>query len=104
MKILHLEDRAHDAEVAESFLRRAWPDSEISVVSTKSAFLAELERGGYHIILADFTLPSFSGLEALELTRQCAPDIPFIFLTGTLDDNHAIDALERGATDYVLAT
>ena len=102
MKILHLEDRAHDAEVAESFLRRAWPDSEISVVSTKNAFLAELAHGGYHIILADFTLPSFSGLEALELTRQCAPDIPFIFLTGTLDDNHAIDALERGATDYVL--
>jgi len=102
MKILHLEDRAHDAEIAESFLRAAWPDSEIAVVATRSAFLAELDRGGHHVILADFTLPAFSGLEALELTRQRSSNIPFIFLTGTLEDDLAIDALEHGATDYVL--
>jgi signal transduction histidine kinase len=102
MKILHLEDRVHDAEIADTFLKAAWPDSNISVVATRAEFVAELERGGHHIILADFTLPAFSGLEALELTRQRSPHTPFIFLTGTLDDDLAIDALESGATDYVL--
>lgn len=102
MTILHLEDRAIDAELAESFLRSAWPDIKITVVATRSAFITELDRGGYLIILADFTLPAFSGLEALEITRKRTHDIPFVFLTGTLDEDLAIDALDRGATDYVL--
>jgi signal transduction histidine kinase len=102
MKVLHLEDRPLDARLADSLLRVAWPDCEITVVSTKADFLNQLESGGYKIILADFTLPGFSGLEAFELSRQRAPDIPFIFLTGTLDEDSAIDALERGVTDYVI--
>ena len=100
MKILHLEDRATDAELAESFLRSAWPDITITVVSTRSAFIAELDHGGYLIILADFTLPAFSGLEALELTRARSDDLPFVFLTGTLDEDLAIDALEVSRTVF----
>lgn len=101
MKILHLEDHAQDAQLVEGLLHLAWPDCEIKLVSRRDAFLSELDRG-HLIILADFTLPGFSGLEALELARQRAPEIPFIFLTGTLAEDSAIEALDRGATDYVV--
>ena len=56
------------------------------------------------LILSDFTLPGFDGISALEISRELAPDTPFIFLSGTLGEERAIDALQRGAYDYVLKT
>ncbi len=102
MNILHLEDNATDAAFVRDLLAIDWPDLIVHVVSTRSAFLAELARGGHDVIVADFTLAAFTGLEALELARIHATDIPFIFFTGTLGEDRALDAVHEGAADYVL--
>jgi DNA-binding NtrC family response regulator len=56
------------------------------------------------LILADYTLPSFDGLSALRIAQQHSPEVPFIFVSGTLGEDVAIEALKTGATDYVLKT
>src|SRR6202040_3980304 len=61
-------------------------------------------EGGIYLILADFTLPSFDGISALKLAMQACPDVPFIFVSGTLGEEVAVEALKIGATDYVLKT
>jgi len=101
MNVLHLEDIPGDADLVRSILTTNWPDARITVVEKRSDYLAELERGGYDVILADNSLPSFSGLDALNLARAKTPRTPFIFLTGTLEEEKAIDAVEHGATDYL---
>ena len=73
-------------------------------VDTQPAFIASLEQGNIDLILADYTLPSFDGLTALKLAMQAVPDVPFIFVSGTLGEEVAIEALKIGATDYVLKT
>ena len=67
-------------------------------------FRAALELFRPHVILSDFTLPAFDGLAALDIARREAPDVPFIFLSGTIGEERAIEALQRGAVDYVLKT
>jgi DNA-binding NtrC family response regulator len=63
-----------------------------------------VQQGGFDLILADYTLPSFDGLSALRIVRQQLPDVPFIFVSGTLGEEVAIEALKMGATDYVFKT
>ena len=104
MKILHLEDNRDDASLVRELLLEEWPGCEITVVSTKPEFVGEIQRPGYEVILSDFNLGSFTGLEALQLTLQHQPDVPFIFLSGTIGEERAIEALRRGAVDYVLKT
>ena len=102
LHILHLEDNENDAVLIEAALQRADFACEIDRVETREAFISALERGGYDLILSDFSLPSFNGLAALELARQKQPDIPFLFVSGTIGEDTAIDALKSGATDYIL--
>src|SRR5262245_10754667 len=101
MKILHLEDHPQDAQLVRSLLSTTWPDLEITVVENARGYEAALAQGRYDVILADHTLPSFTGLEALQLARAVSPSTPFVFVTGTLDEDRAIEAVESGATDYV---
>ena len=61
-----------------------------------------MERGGFDVILSDFSLPDFDGLAALELAKVYAPDVPFIFVSGLMGEEFATSALRRGATDYIL--
>jgi len=68
----------------------------------KREFVSALERGGIDLILSDYTLPGFDGSSALEIAREKVPDVPFIFVSGTLGEEAAIDGLRDGATDYVL--
>ncbi len=102
MNILHLEDNPHDAHLVREILSVAWPEIAITLVATRTEFVGELERRRYDLILADYTLPSFNGLDALQCARELSPETPFVFLTGTLVEQRAIDAVERGATDYLL--
>ena len=74
----------------------------VTRVETQADFFASLEQGGFDLILADYTLPSFDGLSALKITLEKCPDVPFIFVSGTLGEEVAIEALKIGATDYVL--
>jgi PAS domain S-box-containing protein len=76
----------------------------ITRVETEAAFVAALARDDFDLILADYTLPSFDGLFALKLATQSRPHTPFIFVSGTLGEEVAIDALKIGATDYVFKT
>src|SRR5262245_28710714 len=73
-------------------------------VDTQAAFLALLREGDVELILADYTLPLFDGMCALKLAQDICPDVPFIFVSGTIDEELAIEALKQGATDYVFKT
>jgi len=101
VRILHLEDDDMDAELIEATLG-AGLDCEIRRVITRAEFAEALEAGGFDVILADYALPAFSGPAALEAARARRPELPFIFLSGTLGDERAVDTLKAGATDYVL--
>ncbi len=109
MTILHLllvEDSSLDAELTLSALARGGYDARVTIVDNEVDFIAALDVAvrddRLDLILADFVLPSFSGTEALAIARARAPDVPFIFVSGVLGEEHAVDMLKRGATDYVL--
>lgn len=102
MNILHLEDSPEDAELVRELIMEEWPDCQITCVASRFAFLGELHRGNFDLILSDFGLRSLNGLEALQLAKERAPEIPFIFLSGTIGEDRAIEALRSGAQDYVL--
>ena len=99
---MHLEDDRRDAELIRDLLESDGIVCEVKRVETRDAFIASLEQGGFDLILADFSLPSFDGRSALTLALERCPDVPFIFVSGTLGEEVAIDALKVGATDYVL--
>ena len=101
LRILLVEDVPTDAELAERELRNAKISFSTTRVATEEAYLAELTNNP-DIILADFSLPGFSGSEALALAREKCPDIPFVFVSGAIGEERAIESLKQGATDYVL--
>lgn len=102
MKILHLEDNANDVELVRVMVCDEWPHCQITSVATRSNFVAELEGACFDLILSDFALPALNGMEALQLAKAKSPDTPFIFLSGTIGEDRAIEAVQAGAEDYVL--
>lgn len=102
VSILHLEDNPFDGELVQEALGEANLDCQITRVQTRREFEAEVRKGGYDVILADYRLPGYDGTSALRLTREVSPDIPFIFVSGTMGEDAAIEGLTQGATDYVL--
>lgn len=102
LRFLLLEDSAIDAELIQAVLLEGGLDYEVVQVQTKEDFLAAIAQHHLDLILADYCLPSFDGLSALKIARvQCA-DVPFIFVSGTLGEEVAVEMLKSGATDYVL--
>jgi len=104
LRILLLEDDPGDAEVIQDFLEADHFVCEITRADTRAEFLDALSSVDVDLILADYTLPSFDGLSALNLARSVRSDLPFIFVSGTIGEEAAIEALKVGATDYVLKT
>lgn len=102
LRILNLEDNANDAELNNAMLSARWPECQFVRVETRDEFIAALENGGFDIILTDYTMPGFDGGQALTLARARRPEIPFLFVSGTIGEDTAIEALKNGATDYVL--
>ncbi len=100
--ILHLEDNANDAELIHSILEANGLNCQIVLVDNREDFQTALDESNFDLILADYTLPSFDGISALQITQQKKPDIPFIFISGKLGEEVAIETLKNGATDYVL--
>jgi PAS domain S-box-containing protein len=101
-RILYLEDDRTDVELVRARLEDEGLACNIMHVETQADFVAALNNGGFDVILADYKLPSFDGLTALSIAREKAPEVPFIFLSGTMGEELAIDTLKKGATDYVL--
>jgi len=99
--VLLLEDNDSDAGLLERELRKAGIDFTIHRVETQSDYVRALSEKKPSLIISDYTLPEFDGLSALGLARQTLPDSPFIFVSGTIGEERAIDALKLGATDYI---
>jgi PAS domain S-box-containing protein len=102
LKILMLEDIPIDAEMIEQELQNANIEHNTRRVASKNKFLKELETYSPDLILADYSLPQFSGLEALKIVREMGERIPFILVTGMKDEEIAVDCLKEGADDYIL--
>jgi signal transduction histidine kinase len=100
--ILLLEDSPIDAELTLARLDEAGIECRATRVETQTGFLAALEDRRPDLILADVILADFDGLSALDLARVRCPEVPFIFVSGVLGEERAVDSLLRGATDYVL--
>jgi PAS domain S-box-containing protein len=104
LRILSIEDDPKDAELIQDLLEAENIACEVTRVDTQAALMASLEQGGIDLILADYSLPSFDGISALKLATTICPGVPFIFVSGTLGEEVAIEALKIGAIDYVLKT
>lgn len=102
LHILLLEDDVADAELVKYALAQSGLPHLLERVDGREEYLQSLEQQRPDLILSDYNLPGFDGLEALELARKLVPDTPFIFVTGTLGEERAIETLKRGANDYVL--
>src|SRR5690348_7751634 len=97
-----IEDVVHDATLVEHTLKDGGFDFTFKRVDTEEEFLHELDRFRPSVILSDHGLPSFDGFSALALAQKQAPDVPFIFVTGSLGEEMTIKALKSGATDFIL--
>jgi len=101
LRILYLEDEPKDAELVQASLEAEGIDCELTRVDTEADFLTSLRQARFDLILADYTLPSFDGISALKIVKDICPEVPFIFVSGTLVEEVGIEALKQGATDYV---
>src|ERR1700757_3220143 len=104
LRILSIEDDPKDTGLIQGLLEAEGIVCEVTRVDTEAALLACVEQGGIDLILADYSLPSFDGISALKFAMKACPDVPFIFVSGTLGEEVAVEALKIGATDYVLKT
>jgi PAS domain S-box-containing protein len=102
LRILHLEDDPADAELVQATLAAEGVGCHVRVVAAREDFIAALEGGKFDLVLADFALPAFDGMAALAIVREKHPELPFIFVSGRLGEEAAIESLKSGATDYVL--
>lgn len=102
IQILHLEDSFTDRELVKALLDAEGIDCQIMAVETREEFVRHLGASPWDLILSDNRLPAFNGLQALEIAKATRPRTPFIFVTGTMGEDAAIESLENGATDYVL--
>ena len=100
--ILQLEDNPLDAELIQEKILSTGLICKFVCVQTREQYDAAVRDGGYDIILADFRLPQYDGMSALRLAQEVCPDIPFIFVSGTMGEEAVIEGLTEGATDYVL--
>lgn len=101
-RLLLLEDSSVDAELIEEQLSRMSPMPSVTRAVGRASFIEALENNQFDVILSDFSLPDFDGMAALDIAVQKIPDVPFIFVSGVLGEDAAIDAFRRGATDYVV--
>ncbi len=100
--ILHLEDDPIDVRLVQARLEEHNLSCRITRVQTEEEFDDGLRQNRLDIILADYRLPMYDGMSALQLAKELRPDVPFVFVSGTMGEEAAIEALTQGATDYVL--
>jgi two-component system, NarL family, sensor histidine kinase UhpB len=102
LRILHLEDDPLDAQFVVSTLAKEDIVCDILRVETRDDFIRQVEKGCFDLIFADYSLPGFDGLSALQIAKSVCSHVPFIFVSGKMGEELAIETLKSGATDYVL--
>jgi signal transduction histidine kinase len=102
LRILHLEDDENDAALVQATLGAGSILSTTRRVHTRDAFDAALDGGEIDLILSDYSMPGFDGISALKMAHSRCPEVPVIFVSGTLGEEKAVDSLKNGATDYIL--
>lgn len=101
LRALLVEDSRLDAELLRVHLERIYPNVRLEVVREEADFVAALQGGGWDVVLSDFELAGFTGAELLEHRNRIAPDTPFVFVSGVIGEDNAVELMKRGATDYV---
>jgi signal transduction histidine kinase len=104
LRVLLVEDSKDDAELLRMELRRHGFEPVDARVDTRDALERALAGAEWDIVLSDHDLPGFSGTEALALARRHTPDVPFIFVSGTIGEEHAVEAMRAGASDFIVKT
>lgn len=101
-RILLVEDELQDAELNKREVRKVLPSAIFELVDNKPDYLDRIENFKPDLIISDFNLPSFDGLSALRIAQNICPYIPFIVVTGSINEDTAVECMKSGATDYVL--
>jgi signal transduction histidine kinase len=102
LRVLHVEDNQLDAELVAQALRKGGFSVSMVVVQTEAEFERELRLQRPHVVIADYNLPQWKGMDALDVLRREGLEIPLILVSGALGDITAVECIKRGATDYVL--
>ncbi|MEI6436632.1 MAG: response regulator, partial [Bacteroidota bacterium] len=102
ISILHLEDQAADSILIKSLISKWFNSFDYYFVDDEATFIKAREAKKIDVILSDYELPDYSGLDALLAVKKQYPHIPFIFVTGKMGEDSAIESLLHGATDYVM--
>ena len=98
LQILHLEDNESDAELVEIRLKAEQIACSITLVDTREDFQEALKTRSFDLILSDYSLPAFDGLSALKMARQQTPNTPYMFVSGTMGEEAAVESLKSGAS------
>ncbi|HEV2691283.1 MAG TPA: PAS domain S-box protein [Verrucomicrobiae bacterium] len=102
LRVLHLEDNENDHELVTATLRADGLNFQFTLTKSRDEFVEVLRNDGHDLIISDFSLPSYDGLSALAAARELSPGTPFIFFSGTIGEEVAVESLRNGAVDYVL--
>lgn len=102
IEILHLEDSQKDSELIKSIIENGGIEFDYFLVDNETDYVNILANENIDLIIADYSLPGYDGYEAFKVSKELYPDIPFIFVSGTISEDTAIDAMVNGAVDYVL--
>lgn len=101
LRILHLEDSRVDHALVKFALQRSQKPCELVLVDTLEGFHQALTGASFDIVLADYHLLGFTGIDAWELAQQVRPDLPFVVLSGAIGETAAVDVMHRGVSDYL---
>jgi diguanylate cyclase (GGDEF)-like protein/PAS domain S-box-containing protein len=102
VQVLLVEDSSDDIDIVTRELKKAYPNIKIHAVDTAQSLSEALHKQSWDIVIADYRMPNFSGMAALQLVRQAQPALPFLLVSGTIGDEKAVAALTAGVDDYVL--
>src|SRR6218665_3112844 len=102
IRILNVEDNEDDFLLVQREIRRSGVSAEVERVETLDQFKSALTREVWDIVVADYSLPGFSGIQALDALNESKLDIPFILVSGTVGEDIAVKAMKTGASDYIL--
>src|ERR1043165_3677856 len=102
LRVVHLEDNAADRQLINIVLKQEGLNCDIVYANSRMEFESALKQSEIDFILSDFSIPSYDGMKALATARVLQPETPFLFVSGTIGEERAVEGLKSGATDYVL--